>query len=125
MRDNGTRVVKICDFDIAVPLCLFLHACCIAHVGIHPPNVCAGTLPWMALEVERAMQKLEIYGLVNISYLSNGFCKMITINLLKFLHTTFLLWLMAQCLLRLYHGTYPILFLSLLCLQEIDIWSFG
>lgn len=66
-RADGTPVVKLCDFDRAVPLRSFLHSCCIAHIGIPPPDVCVGTPRWMAPEVLRAMHKREIYGLVNFS----------------------------------------------------------
>lgn len=62
-RADGTPVVKLCDFDRAVPLRSFLHSCCIAHIGIPPPDVCVGTPRWMAPEVLRAMHKREIYGL--------------------------------------------------------------
>lgn len=64
---DGTPVVKLCDFDRAVPLRSCLHSCCIAHVGIPPPNVCVGTPRWMAPEVLKAMHKQEIYGLVSYS----------------------------------------------------------
>ncbi|XP_059626617.1 uncharacterized protein LOC132269448 [Cornus florida] len=60
---DGTPVVKLCDFDRAVPLHSLLHTCCIAHTGIHPPNVCVGTPRWMAPEVFQAMHKRNIYGL--------------------------------------------------------------
>ena len=66
-RADGTPVVKLCDFDRAVPLRSFLHSCCIAHIGIPPPDVCVGTPRWMAPEVLQAMHKREIYGLVNFS----------------------------------------------------------
>ncbi|XP_021290154.1 LOW QUALITY PROTEIN: uncharacterized protein LOC110421035 [Herrania umbratica] len=62
-RVDGSPIVKLCDFDRAVPLRSFLHTCCIAHVGIHPPNVCVGTPRWMAPEVLRAMHKRNQYGL--------------------------------------------------------------
>ncbi|EOY15683.1 Leucine-rich repeat protein kinase family protein, putative [Theobroma cacao] len=62
-RADGTPIVKLCDFDRAVPLRSFLHKCCIAHTGIHPPNVCVGTPRWMAPEVLRTMQKPNLYGL--------------------------------------------------------------
>ncbi|KAL6194906.1 hypothetical protein ACLB2K_035981 [Fragaria x ananassa] len=60
---DGTPVVKLCDFDRAVPLSSYLHTCCIAHIGIPPPDVCVGTPRWMAPEVLRAMHKRNIYGL--------------------------------------------------------------
>ncbi|PSS33833.1 Mitogen-activated protein kinase kinase kinase [Actinidia chinensis var. chinensis] len=62
-RPDGTPVVKLCDFDRAVPLRSCLHSCCIAHTGIPPPNVCVGTPRWMAPEVFRAMHKPDMYGL--------------------------------------------------------------
>ncbi|RVW55859.1 hypothetical protein CK203_075721 [Vitis vinifera] len=65
-RADGTPVVKLCDFDRAVPLRSFLHSCCIAHIGIPPPDVCVGTPRWMAPEVLQAMHKREIYGLSSI-----------------------------------------------------------
>ncbi|KAL6189578.1 hypothetical protein ACLB2K_040965 [Fragaria x ananassa] len=60
---DGTAIVKLCDFDRAVPLSSYLHTCCIAHIGIPPPDVCVGTPRWMAPEVLRAMHKRNIYGL--------------------------------------------------------------
>ncbi|OMO54688.1 hypothetical protein CCACVL1_27662 [Corchorus capsularis] len=62
-RVDGSPIVKLCDFDRAVPLRSFLHKCCIAHVGIPPPDVCVGTPRWMAPEVLRAMHKPNQYGL--------------------------------------------------------------
>ncbi|KAE8718367.1 protein argonaute 10-like isoform X1 [Hibiscus syriacus] len=62
-RVNGSPIVKLCDFDNAVPLRSFLHTCCIAHLGIPPPDVCVGTPRWMAPEVVRAMHKRNVYGL--------------------------------------------------------------
>lgn len=63
--DNGEEpVVKLCDFDRAVPLRSHLHGCCIAHVGIPPANVCVGTPRWMSPEVFRAMHEHSFYGLV-------------------------------------------------------------
>ena len=62
---DGTAIVKLCDFDRAVPLSSYLHTCCIAHIGIPPPDVCVGTPRWMAPEVLRAMHKRNIYGLVS------------------------------------------------------------
>ncbi|KAF8111602.1 hypothetical protein N665_0074s0126 [Sinapis alba] len=62
-RANGEPIVKLCDFDRAVPLRSHLHGCCIAHVGIHPPNICVGTPRWMAPEVFRAMHEQNFYGL--------------------------------------------------------------
>lgn len=61
---NGEPIVKLCDFDRAVPLRSHLHGCCIAHVGIPPSNICVGTPRWMSPEVFRAMQEQNFYGLV-------------------------------------------------------------
>ncbi|OVA03456.1 Protein kinase domain [Macleaya cordata] len=60
---DGNPLVKLCDFDRAVPLRSFSHTCCIAHVGIPPPNVCVGTPRWMAPEVLQAMHRRNMYGL--------------------------------------------------------------
>ncbi|KAL0724052.1 hypothetical protein Bca4012_038651 [Brassica carinata] len=62
-KTNGEPVVKLCDFDRAVPLRSHLHGCCIAHVGIPPANVCVGTPRWMSPEVFRAMHEQNFYGL--------------------------------------------------------------
>ncbi|KAK8661435.1 hypothetical protein V6N13_091039 [Hibiscus sabdariffa] len=61
-RVDGSPIVKLCDFDRAVPLRSSLHTCCIAHLGIPPPNVCVGTPRWMAPEVLRAMHEPNPYG---------------------------------------------------------------
>ncbi|KFK42763.1 hypothetical protein AALP_AA1G036600 [Arabis alpina] len=63
VRANGEPIVKLCDFDRAVPLRSYLHGCCIAHVGIPPPNICVGTPRWMSPEVFRAMHEQNFYGL--------------------------------------------------------------
>ncbi|XP_008777677.2 uncharacterized protein LOC103697568 isoform X1 [Phoenix dactylifera] len=62
-RSDGTPIVKLSDFDRSVPLQSFAHTCCIAHLGIHPPDVCVGTPRWMAPEVVQAMHKRNPYGL--------------------------------------------------------------
>ncbi|KAF6161821.1 hypothetical protein GIB67_008582 [Kingdonia uniflora] len=62
-RADGSPVVKLCDFDRAVPLQSSSHTCCIAHQGIHPPDCCVGTPNWMAPEVLQAMNKRNPYGL--------------------------------------------------------------
>lgn len=67
-RADGTPIVKLCDFDRAVPLRSSIHTCCIAHVGVHPPDYCVGTPRWMAPEVLQTMHKREPYGLVNLSF---------------------------------------------------------
>ncbi|XP_065863227.1 uncharacterized protein [Euphorbia lathyris] len=62
-RTDGIPVVKLSDFDRAVPLRSFFHTCCIGHKGIPPPDVCVGTPRWMAPEVFRAMHERNRYGL--------------------------------------------------------------
>ncbi|GMY27305.1 mitogen-activated protein kinase kinase kinase a [Fagus crenata] len=62
-RADGMPIVKLCDFDRAVPLRSFLHTCCLAHNGVPPPDVCVGTPRWMAPEVLQAMHKRNRYGL--------------------------------------------------------------
>ncbi|KAJ0981615.1 hypothetical protein J5N97_009870 [Dioscorea zingiberensis] len=62
-RSDGSPIVKLSDFDRSVPLHSLLHSCCIAHIGIHPPDVCVGTPRWMAPEVVRAMHQRNPYGL--------------------------------------------------------------
>ncbi|GKV43730.1 hypothetical protein SLEP1_g50984 [Rubroshorea leprosula] len=62
-RSDGRPIVKLCDFDRAVPLMSSLHTCCIAHLGIPPPNICVGTPRWMAPEVLHAMHNHNFYGL--------------------------------------------------------------
>ncbi|KAF5752336.1 hypothetical protein HS088_TW01G00244 [Tripterygium wilfordii] len=62
-RADGKPLVKLCDFDRAVPLRSLVHTCCIAHRGIPPPDICVGTPRWMAPEVFRTMQDRNIYGL--------------------------------------------------------------
>lgn len=67
-KDDGAPIVKLCDFDRAVPLRSPLHSCCIAHTGIPPPDICVGTPRWMAPEVLQAMHKRHVYGMVRIFF---------------------------------------------------------
>ncbi|KAK2980657.1 hypothetical protein RJ640_011465 [Escallonia rubra] len=61
-RADGTPVVKLCDFDRAIPLRSSLHTCCIAHYGIPSPDICVGTPRWMAPEVLRTLHEKKLYG---------------------------------------------------------------
>ncbi|KAK6913995.1 hypothetical protein RJ641_021316 [Dillenia turbinata] len=45
-RADGIPVVKLCDFDRAVPLRSSSHTCCIAHSGIPSADTCVGTPQW-------------------------------------------------------------------------------
>lgn len=65
-RRDGSPVVKLSDFDRSVPLHSSMHTCCIAHIGVHPPEVCVGTPRWMAPEVLLAMHQRNPYGLVRL-----------------------------------------------------------
>lgn len=62
-RRDGSPVIKLSDFDRSVPLHSSMHTCCIAHIGVHPPEVCVGTPRWMAPEVLQAMHQRNPYGL--------------------------------------------------------------
>ncbi|KAH9624110.1 hypothetical protein KSS87_020575 [Heliosperma pusillum] len=62
-KADGSPIVKLCDFDNAIPLRSPLHTCCISHLGIPPPDLCVGTPRWMAPEVLRAMNDPKPYGM--------------------------------------------------------------
>ncbi|KAK9140056.1 hypothetical protein Scep_009737 [Stephania cephalantha] len=62
-RADNAPVVKLCDFDRAIPLRSSSHTCCISHHGVPPPDVCVGTPRWMAPEVLQAMHERTLYGL--------------------------------------------------------------
>ncbi|XP_076903080.1 uncharacterized protein LOC143558035 [Bidens hawaiensis] len=62
-KSDGKSVIKLCDFDRAVPLRASLHTCCIGHLGIPPPDVCVGTPRWMAPELYRTIHDRTLYGL--------------------------------------------------------------
>lgn len=62
-KSDGSPIVKLCDFDRAIPLRSFLHSCCISHNGIPPADICVGTPRWMAPEVFRTMHECRLYGL--------------------------------------------------------------
>jgi len=67
---DGGPIVKLCDFDSAVPLSSSAaHTCYLAHRGVPPVDVCVGTPRWIAPEVLQAMYGRHAYGLVR-SYLS-------------------------------------------------------
>lgn len=62
---DGGPLVKLCDFDSAVPLSSSAaHTCYLAHRGVPPVNVCVGTPRWIAPEVLQAMYGRHPYGLV-------------------------------------------------------------
>ncbi|XP_057771533.1 uncharacterized protein LOC130991373 [Salvia miltiorrhiza] len=81
-QQDGTPTVKICDFDRAIPLHSYLHTCCIAHMGIPPPNICVGTPRWMAPEVYGAMHTQSMYG-VEVDIWSFG-CLLLELLTLQF-----------------------------------------
>jgi serine/threonine protein kinase len=61
---DGGPLVKLCDFDSAVPLSSSAaHTCYLAHRGVPPVNVCVGTPRWIAPEVLQAMYGRHPYGL--------------------------------------------------------------
>lgn len=62
-KSDGSPIVKVSDFDQAVPLRSSLHTCCISQIGVPPPDMCVGTPRWMAPEVLQAMHQRETYGL--------------------------------------------------------------
>ncbi|XP_071714915.1 uncharacterized protein [Rutidosis leptorrhynchoides] len=62
-KSDESPIVKLCDFDRAIPLRSPLHTCCIGHMGIPPPDVCVGTPRWMAPEIYRTIHDPRLYGL--------------------------------------------------------------
>lgn len=62
-RSDESPLVKLCDFDRAVPLDSAGHTCCLAHHGVPPADICVGTPRWMAPEMMRAMHRPHRYGL--------------------------------------------------------------
>ncbi|XP_074292254.1 uncharacterized protein LOC141619128 [Silene latifolia] len=62
-KADGSPIVKLCDFDIAIPLRSPLHTCCISHLGIPSPDLCVGTPRWMAPEVLLAINDPKPYGM--------------------------------------------------------------
>ncbi|XP_024529529.1 uncharacterized protein LOC9651494 isoform X2 [Selaginella moellendorffii] len=61
---DNRPVVKICDFDSAVPVgSSSIHTCYLAHHGLPLTDVCVGTPRWIAPEVLGAMYTRQQYGL--------------------------------------------------------------
>ncbi|KAH9298102.1 hypothetical protein KI387_029784, partial [Taxus chinensis] len=61
-RLDESPLVKLCDFDMAVPLHSSSHTCCLAHHGVPPAEFCVGTPRWMAPEMVQAMHRPQRYG---------------------------------------------------------------
>ncbi|KAL0367189.1 UNVERIFIED_CONTAM: hypothetical protein Sradi_3609000 [Sesamum radiatum] len=64
-QPDGTPIVKICDFDRAIPLHSYMHTCCIAHVGIPRPDILLAHLDGWLLRCCVQMHQRNIYGLVS------------------------------------------------------------
>ena len=70
--ENCMPIVKLCDFDSAVPLSSSAaHTCYLAHRGVPPVEVCVGTPRWMAPEVFQAIYSQQAYSLVSF-FLKTG-----------------------------------------------------
>lgn len=72
---DGGPIVKLCDFDRAVPLSSSaVHTCYLAHRGVPAADVCVGTPRWIAPEVLRAMYGRHPYGFVRLTTSHLSWC---------------------------------------------------